>query len=272
MQEPWRLLDVDVNMLAEMVTVYMEHDPACDVFCPVCNATAWRYDAYHRSWRHLDTMQFKTVIEADIPRVECSLHGVLQVTVPWTEYKSRFTSRFEALVIDWLQEAPTSAVADALGLRWYVIDVNCQRAVESVFPSTNVFTLFTFHSIMRILFSLMLVAASLLISSCSSSTDSTQFDAKTNLAGKWTFTRADKTTFTADISVNGSELIYNKLKCTATFDGPTAIGKNIITDGSYTWTTTLTIKMTSATTLDFKQDQLLNGMQGPIATYTGVKQ
>ncbi len=55
---------------------------------------------------------------------------MLQVTVPWAEYKSRFTSRFEALVIDWLQEASTSAVAEALALSWDAVDGIRQRAVE----------------------------------------------------------------------------------------------------------------------------------------------
>ena len=41
---------------------------------------------------------------ADVPRVECSEHGVVTVAVPWSEPGSGFTALFEALVIDWLGE------------------------------------------------------------------------------------------------------------------------------------------------------------------------
>ncbi len=35
----------------------------------------------------------------------------MTATVPWSESDSGFTSLFEALVIDWLKEASTQAVA-----------------------------------------------------------------------------------------------------------------------------------------------------------------
>ena len=44
-------------------------------------------------------------------RVKCPEHGVVTTTVPWAEPNSGFTAMFEALVIDWLKEASTSAVA-----------------------------------------------------------------------------------------------------------------------------------------------------------------
>lgn len=49
--------------------------------------------------------------------------------VPWAEPDSGFTQLFEALVIDWLQEASLLAVARQLGLSWGVIDRILQRAV-----------------------------------------------------------------------------------------------------------------------------------------------
>ncbi|MDP6243635.1 MAG: transposase [Myxococcota bacterium] len=53
---------------------------------------------------------------ADVPRVACDEHGVIQITVPWSDPKSRFTALFEALVIDWLKEASFAAVARQLCL------------------------------------------------------------------------------------------------------------------------------------------------------------
>lgn len=67
---------------------------------------------------------------ADVPRVECSEHGVVTVAVPWSEPGSGFTALFEALVIDWLQEASIKAVSRRLGLSWNAIDGIMQRAVQ----------------------------------------------------------------------------------------------------------------------------------------------
>ena len=70
------------------------------------------------------------MLVADVPRVECTEHGVVTITVPWAEPGSGFTALFEALVIDWLQEATTSAVSDRLRLSWNAVDGIMQRAVK----------------------------------------------------------------------------------------------------------------------------------------------
>ena len=56
-------------------------------------------------------------------------HGVKTIQVPWAEPNSGFTALFEALVIDWLKEATTSAVAQQMKLSWSAIDGIQQRAV-----------------------------------------------------------------------------------------------------------------------------------------------
>ena len=50
--------------------------------------------------------------------------------MPWAEPGSRYTALFEALVIDWLKEAPPSAVSRQLGVSWNAIDGIMQRSVE----------------------------------------------------------------------------------------------------------------------------------------------
>jgi transposase len=62
--------------------------------------------------------------------VNCPEHGVLQLPVPWSEPNSRFTSLFEAVVIAWLHEASTSAVARQMGLSWDQVDGIMTRAVS----------------------------------------------------------------------------------------------------------------------------------------------
>ena len=71
------------------------------------------------------------MVVAQLPRVECPEHGVRTVPVPWAEPMSRFTAGFEALVIDWLQEASVSAVSRLMGVSWNAIDGIMQRAVAT---------------------------------------------------------------------------------------------------------------------------------------------
>ena len=104
------------------VIVHVERKAGAQPCCPTCSKPAPGYDSRRRRWRHLDTCQYKTILEADVPRVKCPEHGVVTTTVPWAEPNSGFTALFEALVIDWLKEASTSAVARLMGLSWNAID------------------------------------------------------------------------------------------------------------------------------------------------------
>lgn len=127
---PWQVADVRFDAQERCVTVFVSPEPAGQWSCPQCGGAAPGYDKRRRRWRHLDTMQFKTVVEAEVVRVRCPEHGVLQVKVPWAEPGSGFTTLFEALVIFWLKQASTSALAEALGLSWNAVDGIMQRAVR----------------------------------------------------------------------------------------------------------------------------------------------
>jgi len=75
-------------------------------------------------------MQYRTVLVAEVPRVQCEEHGVLQIAIPWSDPGSRFTALFEALVIDWLKEASFSAVARQLSMSWGQVAGIQDRAVR----------------------------------------------------------------------------------------------------------------------------------------------
>ena len=94
----WEVSSVDLQLEASKVVIKVEHVGGGT--CPVCNRLCGVYDhSEERSWRHLDTMQFQTIVSARVPRVECSEHGVKQVSVPWAGSKSRFTQLFEEFAI-----------------------------------------------------------------------------------------------------------------------------------------------------------------------------
>ena len=112
---PWRVEDVSVSWEEKEVRVSVGMG-AGKLKCPECGRICSGYDRRVRRWRHLDTCQLKTVVEAEVPRVEYSEHGARTVLVPWAERGSRFTAMFEALVISWLKEASILAVSRQLQL------------------------------------------------------------------------------------------------------------------------------------------------------------
>ena len=120
-ERPWAVTHVDVNRAAQEVVVKVSRDQRVALKCPVCAKRASGYDQRVRRWRHLDTCQFKTILEAEVPRVQCKEHGVHQDSVPWAEEGSRFTALFEALVINWLHEASVSGVASQVRLSWHEV-------------------------------------------------------------------------------------------------------------------------------------------------------
>jgi transposase len=128
-ESPWSVSEVDLALDKGEVLVHLVNEEKRPP-CPECGKPCSGYDARSRRWRHLDTCQYRTVLVAQVPRVECPEHGVLQVRVPWSEPGSRFTALFEALVIDWLREASISAVMRLMDLDWGQVDRIMSRAVE----------------------------------------------------------------------------------------------------------------------------------------------
>jgi transposase len=128
LRSPWQVTGVTLDREVGLVKVQVAARDHAFV-CPSCGVICPGYDRRLQQWRHLDTMQYQTILEAEVPRVNCRTHGVLTVEVPWAEQGSGFTALFEALVIDWLQEASVKAVARMLRTTWGVVDRVMQRAV-----------------------------------------------------------------------------------------------------------------------------------------------
>ncbi|MSR63905.1 MAG: transposase family protein, partial [Planctomycetes bacterium] len=76
---PWYVTEVVVSAKSEEITVTIRSRPDVRHPCPTCGKPCPGYDTRRRSWRHLDTCQFKTMLVAEVPRVECGEHGVVQI-------------------------------------------------------------------------------------------------------------------------------------------------------------------------------------------------
>jgi len=88
--------------------------------CPECGRACSIHDcAPERTWRHLDTMQFATLIRARTPRSDCPEHGVKTMQVPWAEPQGRFTLLFERFAVEvLLASASVSQACELLGIGW----------------------------------------------------------------------------------------------------------------------------------------------------------
>jgi transposase len=112
------------------VDLWAEHPEDAVWACLHCPKTLPLYDhAEERTWRHLDSCQFQTHLHARIPRVACGEHGVVQVTVPWAEPRSRFTLLFERLAIDVLGPCTVTGATKILRLSWDEASGIMERAV-----------------------------------------------------------------------------------------------------------------------------------------------
>ena len=123
---------MDLDVPAQEVRVFVEHDPSLrQLPCPECGKPCLCYDLREeRTWRHLDSCQFKTFLVARAPRVECPEHGVKTVRASWSEPNSRFTLAFECFAIAVLTATGVQAKAAQL-LRLTPVQVHdlMERAV-----------------------------------------------------------------------------------------------------------------------------------------------
>ena len=110
---PWTITHVELNVDEETVRVFAQYDSKLEPWCcPECGKPAQGYDRREeRTWRHLDSCQFKTFLIAAAPRVRCAQHGVQSLPVPWSAPHSRFTLLFERFAIAVLQATRVQAKA-----------------------------------------------------------------------------------------------------------------------------------------------------------------
>jgi transposase len=131
-KSPWQVRRVELKLAANRVEVDVAHDAEAAVACPHCARACPRYDrAPQRQWRHLDVMQFTTIIRAQAPRCQCPEHGVVTAQVPWAEPHGRFTLMFEAFALTVIEAARSFVQAmEILKVDWHTIQEIVRRAVE----------------------------------------------------------------------------------------------------------------------------------------------
>jgi transposase len=128
LQQPWKVKEVTLDRQVGEIVVEVE----CTATlwgCPQCQRRMTIHDWETRRWRHLDSCQYKTILQSKVPLVKCPEHGTITVAVPWAEKYGRFTKLFERLAIDVMLECSISGACDILRISWDEADGIKQRAV-----------------------------------------------------------------------------------------------------------------------------------------------
>lgn len=130
LDKPWKVKAVRMELDQRRITVEVE-----------CEQQAWGnpgtgrrahvHEWVERRWRHLDTCQFETIIQARVPRLRYEDGSSEEVTVPWAERYSRLSKLMESFVIRVLQSCGTVKAAGRLvGLGVDQVDAVMRRAVR----------------------------------------------------------------------------------------------------------------------------------------------
>jgi len=84
---PWEVKTVELKLQEKRVEIELSWQWGQSAQCLECGRACSIHDcAPERTWRHLDTMQFTTLIRKRTPRSDCPEHGVKTMQVPeWNE-------------------------------------------------------------------------------------------------------------------------------------------------------------------------------------------
>ena len=129
---PWEVKTVELKLGEKKVEIELSWQWGQSAQCPECGRACSIHDsAPERTWRHLDTMQFATLIRARTPRADCPEHGVKTMKVLWASPQGRFTLLFERFAVEvLLASASVSQGCELLGIGWDAAQEIMRRAVE----------------------------------------------------------------------------------------------------------------------------------------------
>ena len=104
LKAPWKVTEVKIDGEARQVRIGVECALGEVWGDPETDERAEIKDWEERTWRHLDTCQFETIIAARVPRLLLKSGRTLTVAVPRAAPRGRFTLAFEGHVIELLQQ------------------------------------------------------------------------------------------------------------------------------------------------------------------------
>lgn len=128
LERPWEVESVALDRANQSIVVKVRCRKTTWV-CPDARQRAHVHGYEKRRWRHLDTCQYKTIVEAEVPRLKYPDGKTRMLEVPWADGSSRFTALFERLAIDLLLCCSVSDASRILRVGWDAADAIKSRAV-----------------------------------------------------------------------------------------------------------------------------------------------
>jgi len=110
--KPWCVVRNELDTVKRELEIGIDFERGGTFPCSECGQTGCKaYDTEERSWRHLNFFQFRTMLTARVPRIDCRKCGKRVVDVPWARPGSGFTLLFEALLMTMVPHMPVKAAA-----------------------------------------------------------------------------------------------------------------------------------------------------------------
>lgn len=134
LKDPWSISQVQLDTDGKRVDIYIEHRPGARFPCPVCQEFCGIYDhTPEREFRHLNVCQVPAYLHVRVPRIQCSTHGVQQITHGLAENNATMTFEMESLVLDVSQECSVESTSRLLNVDWHTCWHIQERAVARGF-------------------------------------------------------------------------------------------------------------------------------------------
>ena len=111
---PWQVVSVEFDELLGRIEIGLDFPRGSRFACPepgCANKVCPVHDTMEKRWRHLDFFEHQAYLLARVPRVDCALHGVHLVSVPWARSGSGFTLLMEAAMLTFAAQMPIAPLA-----------------------------------------------------------------------------------------------------------------------------------------------------------------
>jgi transposase len=111
---PWQVVSVEFDQLLGRLEIGLDFPRGSRFACPVpecANKACPVHDTLEKRWRHLDFFEHQAFLVARVPRVDCALHGVRLVPVPWARPGSGFTLLMEVAMLTFAAQMPVAPLA-----------------------------------------------------------------------------------------------------------------------------------------------------------------
>ena len=129
-------LDEEDQVVIAVRPIYSQRDR-----CPHCRRRCPGYDLGEgcRRWRALDHGTTKCFLEADAPRVECKVHGVVVAAVPWARHDAGFTRFFDDQAAWLAVNTSKTAICQLMRIAWRTVGRVCERVAAEAKAGRDLF-------------------------------------------------------------------------------------------------------------------------------------